>query len=137
MSAAENKATVEKMWVALSEMDWETMKSCMHPDIFYQDVPTEDPGAHGPENTVKRLGTAFDHLEKQEQVTHHIISEGDTVFLDNTKKWTFKSSETAKHQFATMHEMKDGKVNRWSDFWDDNKFIGQFTDWYLEVMANS
>ena len=60
MSAAENKATVERMWRALSEMDWETMKSCMHPDIFYQDVPTDDPGAHGPDNTIKRLGTAFD-----------------------------------------------------------------------------
>ncbi|MBQ77941.1 MAG: hypothetical protein CL692_05075 [Cellvibrionales bacterium] len=137
MSAADNKATVEKMWLALSEMDWETMKSCMHPDIFYRDVPTDDPGAHGPENTVKRLGTAFDHLEKQEQVTHHIIAEGDTVFLDHTEKWTFKSGETAEHHFATMHEMKDGKVYRWSDFWDVNKFIGQFPDWFLEVMANS
>ena len=112
------------------------MKSCMHPDIFYQDVPTEDPGAHGPENTVKRLGTAFDHLEKQEQVTHHIIAEGDTVFLDHTEKWTFKSGETAEHHFATMHKMKDGKVYRWSDFWDVNKFIGQFPDTFFEIMAN-
>jgi len=39
-----NKAIVEKMWRALSEMDWETMKSCMHPQIHYRDVPSDDPG---------------------------------------------------------------------------------------------
>jgi hypothetical protein len=42
MSAIEsneaNKAVVQKMWRALGEMDWETLKSCMHPDIHYQDV---------------------------------------------------------------------------------------------------
>ena len=55
MSEQDNKAIVEKMWQALSEMDWDTMKSCMHPEIHYQDVPSDDPGADGPDNCVKRL----------------------------------------------------------------------------------
>lgn len=135
MSAATNKVTVEKMWQALSDMDWELMKACMHPDIHYQDIPTDDPGAHGPENTVKRLAIAFDHLAKQEQITHHLAAENDVVFLDHTEKWTFKTGETAEHRFATMHEMKDGKVYRWSDFWDVNKFVGQFPAWFIEIMA--
>lgn len=137
MSAAENKATVEKMWKALAAMDWDTLKGCMHPEIHYQDVPTDDPGSIGPENAVKRLGVAFEHLSKQEQTTHHIVAEGDVVFLDHTEKWTFKSGETCEHTFATMHEMKDGKVYKWSDYWDVNKFVGQFPDWFLEEMAKS
>ena len=104
-----NKAVVEKMWRAMGEMDWETLKSCMHPDIHYQDVPTDDPGSTGPENCVKRLAIAFNHLSRQEQVTHHIAADGDVVFLDHTETWTFKSGEKASHTFATMHEMKDGK----------------------------
>ena len=47
MSNSANKAIVEKMWQALGEMDWDGMKACMHPEIFYEDVPSDDPGAHG------------------------------------------------------------------------------------------
>ncbi len=138
MSSSENnKAIVKKMWQALSEMDWETMKSCMHPDIFYEDVPTDDVGARGPENCVKRLQIAFNHLSKQEQTTHQLVCEGDVVFMDHTEKWTFTSGETAQHRFCTMHELKDGLVSRWSDHWDMNKFVGQFPQWFLEEMMKS
>lgn len=137
MSSAENKATVERMWAALGRMDWDELKSCLHPDVHYQDVPTEDPGAVGRENVVKRLGVAFDHLTSQEQVTHHIAADGDVVFLDHTETWTFKTGEKVQHTFATMHEMKDGLVYRWSDYWDVQKFVGQFPASFLEEMAKS
>jgi ketosteroid isomerase-like protein len=137
MSHSANKAIVEKMWQALSDMDWETMKSCMHPEIFYEDVPSDDPGAQGPENVVKRLQIAFNHLSKQEQTNHHVAEEDGTVFLDHTEKWTFKSGETAQHRFVTMHEVKDGLVYRWSDFWDMHKFVAQFPEWFLEEMMKS
>lgn len=137
MTAASNKETVKTMWHALSVMDWETLKNCMHPEIHYQDVPADDAGAHGPDNCVKRLEIAFKHLSKQEQITHHIIAEDDVVFLDHTEIWTFKTGEVAQHTFATMHEMKDGKVYRWSDYWDVNKFAGQFPDWFIEEMMKS
>ena len=136
-SAKQNKENVEAMWRALAAMDWDTLKSYMHPDIHYIDVPADDPGAHGPDNCVKRLSIAFDHLEKQEQITHHIAAEGDVVFLDHTEIWTFNRGETAQHRFVTMHEMKDGKVFRWSDFWDMNKFVSQFPAWFIEEMAKS
>ena len=132
-----NKQTVEKMWLALSQWDWDTLKSCLHPEIHYQDVPTDDPGAHGPENVVKRLSVAWDHLEKQEQVTHHIASDGDVVFLDHTEKWTFTSGETAEHTFCTMHEIRDGLISKWSDYWDMNRFVSQFPAWFLEEMMKS
>jgi ketosteroid isomerase-like protein len=132
-----NKAVVLKMWRALAEQDWETLKGCMHPEIHYQDVPTDDPGSVGPENCVKRLSIAFAHLDQQEQVTHHIAADGDVVFLDHTESWTFKTGETAAHTFATMHEMKEGLVYRWSDYWDVNKFVGQFPAWFVEEMMKS
>ena len=47
----------------------------------------------------------------------------------------FKSGETVQHTFATMHEMKDGKIFRWSDYWDVQNFVGQFPKWFLEEMA--
>jgi len=135
VSIAENRKTVERMWNALSEMDWDTLKSCLHPQVHYEDVPTEDMGAEGPENVVKRLSIAFDHLIDHRHTIHHMACEGDVVFLDHTEGWTFKSGEKVEHTFATMHEMKDGKVVKWSDYWDVSKFVSQFPKWFLEEMA--
>jgi ketosteroid isomerase-like protein len=133
--SAANKAVVEKMWKALGEFDFETLKSCLHPEIHYEDVPTPDAGAIGPDNVVKRLSIAWDHITRQDQTTHHIAAEGDVVFLDHTEKWTFKTGETVEHRFATMHELRDGRIVRWSDFWDMNNFVGQFPQWFLEEMT--
>ena len=135
MSSEENKRTVERMWRALSEMEWEVLKDCLHPEVHYQDVPTDDPGARGPENVVKRLSIAWDHLAKQEQITHHIAADGDVVFLDHTEQWIFKTGETVGHRFASMHELKDGKIVLWSDYWDVNNFVQQFPAWFIEHMA--
>ena len=137
MSDNDNKAMVQRMWRALGAMDWEGMAACMHPDIHYRDVPSDDPGAHGPKNCIKRLQIAFHHLHKQEQITHHLVAEGDVVFLDHTEIWTFSSGEQARHTFATMHEMREGLVYRWSDYWDMQKFVGQFPDWFLQEMMEA
>ncbi len=135
MSIEANRKTVEKMWNALSAFDWETLKSCLADDVHYEDVPTEDPGARGRENVVKRLAIAFDQLIDHQHTIHHLVCEGDVVFLDHTEVWTFKTGEKATNQFATLHEMKDGKVAKWSDYWDVSGFIGQFPKWFLEDMA--
>jgi ketosteroid isomerase-like protein len=135
MSLEENRRTVERLWRALSDRDWETLKSCLSADVHYEDVPTEDPGARGPENVVKRLAIAFDHLVDHEHTIHHLVCEGDVVFLDHTEVWTFKTGEKATNQFATLHELRDGKVTRWSDYWDVSSFVGQFPAWFLEELG--
>jgi limonene-1,2-epoxide hydrolase len=111
--------------------------NCLHPDIHYEDVPTEDSGAIGPKNVVARLSVAWDHISEQIQTTHRIAADGDIVFLDHTEKWIFKTGETVEHRFATMHELRDGKIIKWSDFWDVNNFVGQFPQSFLETMAKS
>ena len=130
-----NKVLVQDLWKALGNFDWDTLKNCLHPEVHYRDAPSDDPGAHGPENCVKRLSIAWDHLKRQDQVTHRIAAEGDTVFLEHTEKWVFKTGETAEHTFVTVHEIRDGLVYRWTDYWDMNKFVSQFPGWFIEEMA--
>jgi len=137
MSIERNRKTVQTMWAALSAMDWEALTGCLSPDVHYEDVPTEDPGAHGPENVVKRLRIAFDHLVDHQHTIHHLACEGDVVFLDHTEVWTFTTGEKATNKFATMHEMKDGKISKWSDYWDVTGFVSQFPQTFLEVMAKA
>lgn len=134
-SSTDNKQTVEKMWASLAAFDFEALKSCLHEKVHYEDVPTEDPGAIGPDNVVARLSVAWDHIDQQIQTTHRIAADGDVVFLDHTEKWVFKTGETCEHRFCTMHELKDGKIIKWSDFWDVNNFVGQFPEWFLKEMA--
>lgn len=133
----QHNATVEKMWTALSQFDFGTLKSCLHPEIHYEDVPTPDAGANGPDNVVARLSVAWDHITEQIQTTHRIATDGDFVFLDHTEKWIVKTGGTVEHPFATMHEMMDGKVVKWSDFWDMNSIVGQFPQWFPEIMAEN
>ena len=97
--SAENKATVERMWQALSDFDFEALKSCLHPDVHYEDVPTEDSGAFGPENVVKRLSVAWDHIDRQIQTTHRIAADGDLVFLDHTEKWGLQDRRNRRASF--------------------------------------
>lgn len=137
MTIEQNRKTVDTMWKALSAMDWDGLKACLSPDVFYEDVPTEDEGAHGPENVVKRLRIAFNQLSDHKHEIHHLVCEGDVVFLDHTETWTFKTGETAVNKFATMHEMKDGKISKWSDYWDVTSFVNQFPASFLEVMAKA
>ena len=137
MSIEQNRKTVETMWAALSAMDWETMTACLAEDVFYEDVPTEDEGAHGRENVVKRLRIAFDHLADHQHTIHHLVCESDVAFLDHTEVWTFKTGEKATNTFATMHELQDGKISKWSDYWDVTTFVNQFPASFLEVMAKA
>jgi ketosteroid isomerase-like protein len=135
MSVEANRKTVEALWNALTARDWGALAACLAPDVHYEDVPTEDPGARGPENVVKRLRIAFDQLIDHDHQIHHLVCEGDVVILDHTEVWTFKTGEKATNQFATVHELKDGKVATWSDYWDVSGFVGQFPQWFLEEMA--
>ncbi len=137
MSIEANRRTVETMWKALSARDWDAMTACLSEDVHYEDVATEDPGARGPENVVKRLRIAFDHLIDHQHTVHHMVCEGDVVFLDHTEVWTFTRGEKATNHFATLHEMKDGKIAKWSDYWDVSGFVGQFPQWFLEEMAKA
>lgn len=135
LSAEENRKTVERMWAALSAKDWDTLKDCLHPDVHYADVPTPDSGARGPDNVVKRLEVAFEQIVDHEHVIHHLVVDGETALLDHTETWTFKTGEKAVNPFATVHELKDGKIVLWSDYWDVNNFVSQFPQWFLEHMA--
>ena len=137
MSEKQNRETVDTMWRALSGKDWDTLKSCLDDDVHYEDVPTEDTGAIGPENVIRRLRIAFDHLIDHQHTIHHLAVDEDTVMIDHTEVWTFKTGEKATNRFATVHEMKNGLVTQWSDIWDVNKFVGQFPEWFLEEMAKA
>lgn len=135
MAAEDDKRAVADLWDCLYRKDWAGLKACLSPDAFYEDVPAPDPGARGPENVVKRLRMGFDVVERFEHVVHRTVAEGGSVLVEHTETWHFATGEKITNRFLTVHEVVDGRVTLWRDYWDLGTFMGQAPPWFLERLA--
>lgn len=135
-SSKRNEAVVRALWEALSARDWPRLVTWLTDDAFYEDVPTPDPGAHGAENVVIRLRTALDHIERHEHEIHRLLVDGDQAILEHTEWWHFPTDDPPmKLDFVTVHELRDGKVALWRDYWDIATMMGQLPQWFLDEIA--
>ena len=46
-----------------------------------------------------------------------------------------ETGEKLVNQFLTVHEVKDGKITLWRDYWDLNTMMAQAPKWWLERLA--
>ena len=132
---AENKQVVLRMWEALYRKDWDALAACLADDCHYEDVPAPDPGADGPANTVKRLRIGLDHVQRFEHHHHRMVAEGDSVLFEHTEIWHFPTGEKLVNHFVTIHEVRDGKIQLWRDYWDLNTLMSQAPAWWIERLA--
>lgn len=137
MAERENKETVSRMWNCLYRKDWEGLKSELADDCFYEDVPAPDPGATGPDNVVKRLRIGLDHVIRFEHDIHRTVAEGDSVLIEHTETWHFETGEKLVNQFVTVHELADGKIALWRDYWDIATMMQQAPPWWIEAIAKA
>jgi limonene-1,2-epoxide hydrolase len=135
MAEAENKRVVAALWQALYAKDWDGVAARIHPRGHYEDVPTPDPGATGPANVVKRLRTGLDPVERFEHEIHRVVAEGDNVVVEHTEVWHFATGEVLRNDFVTVHEVRDGKILLWRDYWDLNTMMAQAPKWWIERLA--
>ena len=135
MGIEENRQVVASMWECLYRKDWDGLAALIAPDGFYEDVPAPDAGARGPENVVKRLRIGLDAVVRFEHDIHRTIAEGDSVVVEHTETWHFETGEKLVNQFVTVHEVKDGQITLWRDYWDLNTMMGQAPKWWIEQLA--
>lgn len=135
MGIEENKRVVAALWECLYQKDWDGLSALIAPDGFYEDVPAPDPGAAGPENIVKRLRIGLDPVVRFEHEVHRTVAEGDSVLVEHTETWHFETGEKLVNQFLTVHEVKNGKVTLWRDYWDLNTMMAQAPKWWIERLA--
>lgn len=112
-------SVVTGLWLALSQRNWEAVKTFLDDDCIYLDMPVgPTAAARGPENIVKRLKVG---LEPLQHYVHHdglIISNDEDVMYEHSETWTWKTGETALLRFASVLKVVDGKVSLWKDYWD-------------------
>ncbi len=135
MATEENKRVVAQLWECLYRKDFDGVAACMADDGLYEDVPAPDRGARGPANVVKRLRVGLDPVARFEHEIHRVVAEGDSVLVEHTETWHFETGEQLTNRFVTVHELRDGKVALWRDYWDLNTMMAQAPKWWIERIA--
>jgi len=135
MSKAENREIVASLWDCLYRKDWDGVAALIAEDGHYEDVPAPDPGATGPRNVVKRLRIGLDPVTRFEHDVHRVAAEGNVVMIEHTETWHFETGEKVVNHFVTVHELRDGKITLWRDYWDLNTMMSQAPQWWLERVA--
>jgi limonene-1,2-epoxide hydrolase len=135
MDLEADKRVVETLWRTLYTKDWEAVGRVLHDDVFYEDVPTPDPGARGRENVIRRLRIGLDPIERFEHHFHRIVAEGGSVVLEHTEVWHFHTGEVVRNPFVTIHEVVDGRIKLWRDYWDLNTLLSACPKWWIERLA--
>ena len=139
MTLEDNKAVVQKLWLAVYGRDWEGLAAVLTDDCWHQDVPAPDAnaGARGAQNIVDRMRIGFDLSDRFEHEVKSLVAEGDFVVVEHVERWHFHTREIVENKLLTIHELRDGKVARWSDYWDIQSMISQAPQWWIEKIAEA
>jgi limonene-1,2-epoxide hydrolase len=135
MDAGASKRVVEQLWQTLYTKDWDALGALLHDEVFYEDVPTPDPGAHGRANVIRRLRIGLDPIERFEHHLLRAVAEGGSVVLEHTEVWHFHTGEVMRNPFVSIHEVADGRIKLWRDYWDLNTMLSSVPKWWLEHVA--
>jgi limonene-1,2-epoxide hydrolase len=133
MTATDNKGIVQNFWSALYDRDWERIGSFFGPDSEYTDVPSPaDDTAVGPEQIVARLRLGIEPITAYEHDLKLMIAEDDAVITEHTETWHWKTGESVTLPFVSVHELRDGVIVRWWDYWDLETLLGAAPAWWIE-----
>ena len=130
--------TIFGMWKALSNRDWEALKTFVSDDCIYVDMPVGPAAAaRGPENIVKRLKIGLEPLAGYENHDGVLVSNGTDAIYEHSETWTFKTGESGVLRFVTVHKVVDGKITLWKDYWDMNGLTSFAPPTWLEELATA
>lgn len=111
--------TITGMWKALSDRDWDSVKTFLSDDCIYYDVPLGPAAAaRGPENIVKRIRIAFDQLADYKNFPGLLLTDGVHAMYEHHEDWHWPTGESATNRFVSVHRVENGKITLWKDYWD-------------------
>jgi limonene-1,2-epoxide hydrolase len=135
VDAAGVETTVLGMWKALSDRDWEAVKTFLAEDCIYVDMPVGPAAAaRGPDDIVKRLKLGLESLAGYENHDGLLVSNGADVMYEHSETWNWVSGESAVLQFVTVHKVVDGAITVWKDYWDFGGLLNHApADWMEQL----
>ncbi|HPX36130.1 MAG TPA: nuclear transport factor 2 family protein [Mycobacterium sp.] len=126
------------MWKALSDRDWEKVKTFLAEDCIYVDMPVgPTAAARGPEDIVKRLKVGLEPLAGYRNHDGLLVSDGEHVMYEHSETWNWASGESTVLQFVTVHRVRDGKIVLWKDYWDFGGLVNHAPPDWMEQLATA
>jgi limonene-1,2-epoxide hydrolase len=133
VSAVDNKAIVTRFWAALYARDWDGIESFFGEDSEYTDVPSPpDDVARGPDLILARLRLGLEPIAGYEHDLRLMVAEGDTVITEHAETWHWHTGEEVTLPFVSVHELRDGTIVRWWDYWDLQTLMNAAPSWWIE-----
>ncbi len=131
-------ATVRGLWQALSKRDWDAVQTFLSEDCIYVDMPLgPTAAARGPVDIVKRLKIGLEPLADYVNHDGLLVTDGSHAMYEHSETWTWRSGETALQNYVTVHEVVNGNITLWKDYWDMGGLVAQAPPgWMDEVMAS-
>lgn len=136
--SGENIAVVEAFWEALGRRDFDAVGGMMSELGHYIDVPVIDAedGAFGPAETAARLRLGLEPLERYVLHEGRITASGDSVITEHIEEWFWHTGESTKLRFCSVMEVRNGKVDRWWDYFDLAAIMNAAPEWWVtHIMA--
>lgn len=136
-AAASDIELVEGFWAALGRRDFDAVGALMADDGHYVDVPVMeiDPGAYGPAETASRLRLGIEPLHAYELHDGPIVASGGFVVTEHAETWTWEPGVSVTLPFASVMEVRGGKVHRWWDYFDLSTLMNAAPAWWVEHIA--
>ncbi len=125
------------LWQALSQRDWDAVKTFLSDDCLYVDMPVPSLSARGPDDIVKRLKMGLEPLVGYENHSGLLVCDGPDALYEHSETWTFATGEQGVLRFVTVHKVVDGKVTVWKDYWDMNSLVAFAPPNHFENLANA
>ncbi len=133
---AENKALIERFWGDLARRDFDAVGAYFTPDGHYTDVPAPEEGAFGPAEVAARLRLGLEPLANYELHDGPIVADGDLVITEHGETWHWESGESVTLPFVSVHEIRDGQIVRWHDYFDLNTLLSAAPEaWITHIMV--
>lgn len=123
------------MWKALSDRDWDALKTFLDDDCLYVDMPMPAVSARGPENIVTRLKIGLESLSSYVNHDGLLLTNGTDVVYEHSETWGWSSGETVKLPFVSVHRVENGKITLWKDYSDFNTLLTAAPSSYVEQLG--
>lgn len=128
-----NRRTVERFWATLYRRDWDALAGFFTDDAEYTDVPSPaDDVAVGADQIVRRLRLGLEPIDGYEHGLKLMVADGDAVVTEHTETWRWRTGEEVTLPFVSVHELRDGRIARWWDYWDLQTLLGAAPAWWIE-----
>jgi ketosteroid isomerase-like protein len=129
---AANRALVEQLWADLARRDFAAVAAHFTEDGHYTDVPAPEEGAFGPAAIEARLRLGLEPLERYVLHPGPIVADGDMVITEHAEEWFWRTGEHVRLPFVSVHEIRDGRITRWWDYWDLGTLMAAAPAWWVE-----